>query len=174
MVSGSIGIKNTYQNYNMKKLLLLITLAFSLTANAQSFNDDKTAFTNFLKRMYTATPFEGVKIVDDYDHQYLLSVISLEKAKYTNPSIMNRVAQVKAQSQASTFLNGATISMDMLITTREIKDSTNNVQTIVETVESIKQNSMGFTQGLELLTNFENTDSIRMVFMYYREIKKQQ
>jgi len=158
----------------MKKLLLLITLAFTLTANAQSFNDDKTAFTNFLKRMYTATPFEGVKIVDDYDHQYLLSVISLEKAKYTNPSIMNRVAQVKAQSQASTFLNGATISMDMLITTREIKDSTNNVQTIVETVESIKQNSMGFTQGLELLTNFENTDSIRMVFMYYREIKKQQ
>lgn len=158
----------------MKNLLLLITLAFSLTANAQSFNDDKTAFTNFLKRMYTATPFEGVKIVDDYDHQYLLSVISLEKAKYTNPSIMNRVAQVKAQSQASTFLNGATISMDMLITTREIKDSTNNVQTIVETVESIKQNSMGFTQGLELLTNFENTDSIRMVFMYYREIKKQQ
>jgi hypothetical protein len=158
----------------MKKLLLLITLAFTLTANAQSYNDDKTAFTNFLKRMYTATPFEGVKIVDDYDHQYLLSVISLEKAKYTNPSIMNRVAQVKAQSQASTFLNGATISMDMLITTREIKDSTNNVQTIVETVESIKQNSMGFTQGLELLTNFENTDSIRMVFMYYREIKKQQ
>jgi hypothetical protein len=157
----------------MKKLLLLITLAFTLTANAQSFNDDKTAFTNFLKRMYTATPFEGVKIVDDYDHQYLLSVISLEKAKYTNPSIMNRVAQVKAQSQASTFLNGATISMDMVIKTTE-KTSEDSTSTILETVESIKQNSMGFTQGLELLTNFENTDSIRMVFMYYREIKKQQ
>ena len=157
----------------MKKLLLLITLAFTLTANAQSYNDDKTAFTNFLKRMYTATPFEGVKIVDDYDHQYLLSVISLEKAKYTNPSIMNRVAQVKAQSQASTFLNGATISMDMVIKTTE-KTSEDSTSTILETVESIKQNSMGFTQGLELLTNFENTDSIRMVFMYYREIKKQQ
>ena len=156
----------------MKKLLLLITLAFTLTANAQSFNDDKTAFTNFLKRMYSATPFEGVKIVDDYDHQYLLSVISLEKAKYTNPSIMNRVAQVKAQSQASTFLNGATISMDMVIKTTE-KTSEDSTSTIVETVESIKQNSMGFTQGLELLTNFENTDSKRMVFMYYREIKKQ-
>ena len=157
----------------MKKLLLLLTLAFTLTANAQSFNDDKTAFTNFLKRMYTATPFEGVKIVDDYDHQYLLSVISLEKAKYTDPSVMNRVAQVKAQSQANTFLNGATISMDMVITTKETKDSTNNVTTLVETVESIKQNSMGFTQGLEMLTNFDNADSKRMVFMYYREIKKQ-
>jgi 6-pyruvoyl-tetrahydropterin synthase len=121
--------------------------------------------------MYTASPFEGVKIVDDYDHQYLLSVISLDKAKYTNPSIMNRVAQVKAQSQASTFLNGATISMDMVIRTSELtsKDSTS---TLVETVESIKQNSMGFTQGLELLSNFENADSKRMVFMYYREFKK--
>ena len=155
----------------MKKLLLLITIAFTLSANAQSFNDDKTAFTNFLKRMYTATPFEGVKIVDDYDHQYLVSVISLDKAKYTNPSDMNRVAQVKAQSQANTFLNGATISLDMVIKTSE-KTSKDSTSTLVETVEIIKQNSMGFTQGLELLTNFENADSTRMVFMYYREIKQ--
>ena len=156
----------------MKQLALsIIILVISQVANAQSFNDDKTAFSNFLKRMYTATPFEGVKIVDDYDHQYLLSVISLEKAKYTSESTMNRIAQVKAQSQANTFLNGATISMDMVITTSE-KTSKDSTSTLVETVESIKQNSMGFTQGLELLNNFENADSKRMVFMYYREIKK--
>ena len=157
----------------MKKLFLLLTLAFNISANAQSFNQDKTAFSNFLKRMYTAKPFEGVKIVDDYDHQYLISVISLEKVKYTSESIMNRVAQVKAQSQASTFLNGATISMDMVITTKETKDSTNNVKTIVETVEQIKQNSVGFTQGLELLANFDHTDTKRMVFIYMREIIKE-
>ena len=155
----------------MKKLTFFLALAFSLSANAQSFNDDKTAFTNFLKRMYTATPFEGVKIVDDYDHQYLISVISLEKAKYTSESIMNRVAQVKAQSQASTFLNGATISMDMVITTKETKDSTNNVKTIVETVEHIKQNSVGFSKGLELLTNFESPNGQQMVFIYMRKIE---
>ena len=86
---------------------------------------------------------------------------------------MNRVAQVKAQSQVSTFLNGATISMDMVITTKESKDSTNNVKTIVETVEQIKQNSVGFTQGLELLANFDNTDTKRMVFIYMREIIKE-
>lgn len=155
----------------MKKLLLLLTLAYSINANAQSFNEDKTAFSNFIKRMYTATPFEGVKIVDDYDHQYLISVVSLEKAKYTSESIMNRIAQVKAQSQASTFLNGATISMDMVITTKESTDSSDNVSTIVETVEQIKQNSVGFSQGLELLTNFDNADSLRMVFIYIRELK---
>lgn len=161
----------------MKKLNLKIIITSFLvlflfvTSKAQSFNEDKTAFSNFLKRMYASTPFEGVKIVDDYNHQYLVSVISLDKAKYTSESIMNRVAQVKAQSQASTFLNGATISMDMVITTKESKDSSNNVKTIVETVEQIKQNSVGFSQGLELLTNFDNADNLRMVYIFIVELK---
>ena len=43
---------------------------------------------------------------------------------------------------------------------------------IVETIESIKENASGFTQGLELLTNFDNADGTRMVFIYYREMKK--
>jgi 6-pyruvoyl-tetrahydropterin synthase len=154
-------------------LLLSILFATVTIANAQSFNDDKPAFANFIKRIYNSSQFEGVKIIDDYDHQYLVSVISLDKSKYTSISIMNRVAQVKAQSQASTFLNGATISMDMVITTKETKDSANNIKTIVETVEQIKQNSVGFSQGLELLTNFDNADSLRMVFIYIRELKKE-
>ena len=157
----------------MKKYFFLLSIAFAANLNAQSFSDDKTSFSNFLKRMYNATPFEGVKIVDDYDHQYLISVISLEKAKYSSESTMNRVAQVKAQSQASTFLNGATISMDMVISTKETKDSINNITTIIETVEQIKQNSVGFSQGLELLTNFDNSDSLRVVFIYCRELKKE-
>jgi hypothetical protein len=155
----------------MKNLLLLLVILASIKSYGQGFSDEKVSLSNFIKRMYTAKPFEGVKIVDDYDHQYLISVISLEKAKYTSESIMNRVAQVKAQSQASTFLNGATISMDMVITTKEIKDATNNITTIVETVEQIKQNSVGFSQGLELLTNFDNPDGLRMVLIYMRELK---
>lgn len=157
----------------MKNLLYFLVILVSIKSYGQGLSDEKVSLTNFIKRMYTAKPFEGVKIVDDYDHQYLISVISLEKIKYTSESIMNRVAQVKAQSQASTFLNGATISMDMVITTKETKDSTNNVKTIVETVEQIKQNSVGFSQGLELLTNFDNADSLRMVFIYIRELKKE-
>jgi len=157
----------------MKNLLYFLVILVSIKSYGQGFSDEKVSLTNFIKRMYTAKPFEGVKIVDDYDHQYLISVISLEKVKYTSESIMNRVAQVKAQSQASTFLNGATISMDMVITTKETKDSTNNVKTIVETVEQIKQNSVGFSQGLELLTNFDNAASLRMVFIYIRELKKE-
>jgi len=103
----------------------------------------------------------------------LVSLISLEKAKYTNESVMNRVAQVKAQSQVNTFLNGATISMDMVITTKEFKDSTNTSRTMVETIEQIKQSSIGFSQGLELLTNFDNSDNLRVVYIFMREFKKE-
>ena len=156
----------------MKIKATLFLLFVTLSSFSQSINDDKVSLSNFMKRMYTSKPFEGVKIIDDYDHDYLVSIISLDKTKYTNESIMNRVAQVKAQSQASTFLNGATISMDMVITTTEKKDTQNNVNTIVETVEQIKQNSAGFSQGLELLSNFDNSDNSRMVYIYIREIKK--
>ena len=157
----------------MRLFFFFFTFLFTQKVAAQSINDGKVSLTNFIKRMYLSKPFDGVKIVEDYDHQYLISVISLEKNKYTNESIMNRVAQVKAQSQASTFLNGATISMDMLVTTKEFKDSTNANKTIVETIEQIKQNSVGFSQGLELLSTFDNLDNLRVVYIYIRELKKE-
>jgi hypothetical protein len=154
------------------KFLFLVLLFVNVNHGfSQSFNEDKTAFTNFVKRMYLATPFEGVKIIEDYDHKYMLSVISVEKAKYPNESMMIRVAQVKAQSQVNTFLNGSNISMDMVIKTTDSKDSTGKTSSITESIESIKQNSVGFSQGLELLTNFENVQTDRMVFFYFREIK---
>lgn len=158
----------------MQKInLVLFFLLLIATKNtySQSFNEDKTSMVNFLKRMYNSSPFEGVKIVDDYDHQYLVSVLSLDKTKYTNPSIMNRVAQVKAQSQANTYLNGSNISMDLVIKTSEQKTG-DKTETVVESIESIKENAIGFSQGLELLNNFENEVTKRMVFIYCREITK--
>ena len=155
----------------MRLLLLLALFFLKFNAYSQSFNEDKTSMVNFLKRMYNSSPFEGVKIVDDYDHQYLVSVLSLDKTKYTSPSIMNRVAQVKAQSQANNYLNGSTISSDLIIKTTEQKNGEKS-STVVETIESIKENAVGFSQGLELLNNFENEKTKRMVFIYYREINK--
>lgn len=155
----------------MKKLLFILTLAFSFTVNAQSINDDKTSVTNFIKRMYNSTPFEGVKVIDDYDHQYFISVLSLEKGKYPNEAMMNRVAQVKGQSQANIFFNGSTISSDLVIKTTENK-STDKPSTAVETIESIKENAIGFVKSMELLTNFDNPDGKRMVFIFYKEMNK--
>ena len=99
----------------MKFKSIIILLFITYTSFSQSFNDDKTTLTNFVKRMYANKSFEGVKVIDDYDHQYFISVLSLEKAKYPTESMMFRVAQVKGQSQASTFFNGSTISSDLIM-----------------------------------------------------------
>lgn len=157
----------------IKNRLILASMAIILiTQNlfCQSFYEDKTSLSNFIKRMYNSAPFEGVKVIDDYDHQYFISLISLEKAKYTSPSTMNRVAQVKAQQQANNFFNGTTISTDLVIKTTETKDSTSTKST-VEMIESIRENSIGFVQGMELITNFDTEEGKRMVFIYYREMK---
>ena len=140
-------------------------------ANSQGYNENKTTVTNFLKRMYASAPFEGVKVVEDYDNKYFISVISLEKAKYTSQSIMIRVAQVKGQSQANTFFNGSTISSDFIIRTTEekYKGATESKST-VETIETIKEDSFGFVKAMELLTNFDIEDGKRVLFIYFKEI----
>ena len=155
----------------MKYIFTIVTALLFSTVFSQSFNEDKTAFTNYVKRMYASAPFDGVKIIEDYDHQYLVSVIGIDKVKYTDPAVMNRVAQVKAQSQVNTYLNGASIDMNTIIRTTETTEN-NQTKSVTESIEQIKQNSTGFSQGLELLTNFENSDSKKMVYVYMREIKK--
>lgn len=155
----------------MKIFFTLIIISTCSVGFAQSFNDDKIAFTNFVKRMYMSSPFDGVKIIEDYDHQYMVSVIGMDKAKYADPSVMNRVAQVKAQSQVNTFLNGASIDMSLVVRTTETTEGGQSKVT-TESLEQIKQNSTGFSQGLELLSNFENAEGKKVVYVYVREIKK--
>ncbi len=154
----------------MKIKVTIFLLFIAISSYSQSINDDKTSVTNFIKRMYNSAPFEGVKVIDDYDHQYFISVLSLEKGKYPNESMMNRVAQVKGQSQANIFFNGSTISSDLVIKTTEDK-STDKPSTAVETIESIKENAMGFVKSMELLANFDNPDAKRMVFIFYKLMK---
>ena len=104
----------------IRKLLMLgLVTLLNISAYAQNFNADMTALSKFVQRMYTASPFEGVKLLEDYDNQYLLSVIVLDPAKYgNNESTMTRVASVKAISESSRFFNGSRINTDLVITTK--------------------------------------------------------
>jgi hypothetical protein len=148
-----------------------LIVATSFNSKAQDFNDQKTSIANYLKRMYNNTPFEGVKVLESGEGNYFISVISLEKAKYTNQSTMIRVAQVKAQSQANTFFNGSTISSDFIIKTTEEKQKDSvNTKTTLETIETIRENSIGFVKAMELLTNFDIEDEKRMIFIYYKKL----
>lgn len=150
-------------------LLILLALMLSAISYGQGFNDDKIALTNFIKRMYSSSPFEGVKLVEDYDNKYIISVVSLEKADKST-SILTRIAQTKAQRQVSTFFNGAVITSEFIIKTTEEKADSSEVITTVETIEKIKENSVGFVNGLELLTNFDIDERVRMMFIYIKKI----
>ena len=151
----------------MKKLIFILLASLSIQAFGQSFNEDKTAFTNFIKRMYTYKPFEGVKIVEDYEDTYLISALSVPTNKYPSASMMIRVAEVKAQSQANTFLNGSNITMDMIMTTKDSESEAGVKESTTTMIESIKQNADGFVKAMELLTNFE-LDKLKV--NSYREV----
>jgi len=152
----------------MKRLLFLIFLNISLSIFAQDYSSTSTTLANFLKRMYNQTAFEGVKIVEDYDNSYFISVLSLEKSKYKKDSDMFRVAQVKALRQASEFVNGANTTSDLIIRTTEATKDT-DTEVTVETIDKI--HSFGFVQGMELLSNFVPADTTKMVFIYSRKIE---
>ena len=150
----------------MKKIFCFLLLILMPTAfYSQSFNADKTALTNFLIRMYKHAPFD-VKVVNDYNDNYLVSAVVLDPTKYGgNESTMLRVASVKAMSQASRYFNGSQISMDLIITTTEQSDGEVNT----EVIEKIKENSIGYVNQLEHLSNFTN-DEGKQVFLYMKQI----
>lgn len=150
----------------MRRLLILITaLSLSVLGLTQQFNADKTALTNFLIRMYKHAPFD-VKVVNDYSDNYLVSAVVLDLAKYGgNESTMMRVASVKAMSQASRYFNGSSITADLLITTKEDADGNANT----EIIEKIKENTVGYVNQLEHLSNFTNDDG-KQVFLYMKQI----
>lgn len=150
----------------MKQVIVLCLILLSVIGvSAQSYNSDKMAFTNFLVRMYNNEPFEGVRVVDDYDNAYLISVLALDKAKYKTESVLNRVASVKAMAQASRYFNGSNITQDMIIRTSEKSDGSSDT----EIIENIRENSVGYVKALEQLTNFTREDGMQ-VFIFIKQL----
>lgn len=153
---------------NLWRIHLIITLCLftNFAMQAQSYDAERTAFTNFLIRMYNNTPFEGVRIIEDYEEAYLLSVLTLEKSKYPNESTMNRVASVKAMSQVSRFFNGSNITSDIIIRTSEKSDGSSDT----EIIENITENSVGYVKQFELLTNFPAKNDKKQVYIFYKKL----
>ena len=151
----------------MKHLIFLLSaILYGFSLSAQSYNQERTALTNFLVRMYENAPFDGVKAVEDYDNAYLMSVVKLDKNKYKSESALNRVAAVKAMSQASRFFNGSNITDDMIIRTTENADGSSDT----EIIENIHEHSVGYVKSLEQLTNFPTKDG-KQVFIFITELK---
>ncbi|NDV78747.1 hypothetical protein [Dysgonomonas sp. 511] len=156
----------------MRRWLLFIFILPVFPCFSQDYSNEKTSLANFLKRMHNQTAFEGVKVVEDYDNTYLISALSLDKSKYKSDNILNRVAQVKARQQVSVFLNGSTISSDLIIRTTETKKRADS-EIIIETTEILKEHSVGFVNEIELLINFiANTDNNKVVYIFIKRLDK--
>ena len=154
----------------MRKIFFSFLLCcMTTTIYAQSFDQERIALAKFIERMYNSSPFEGCRIVDDYDNSYLLSVVELDKSKYKTSSVMNRIAQVKSQRNAGEFFNGTQSYSE--ITIRTPKSEEKGGSQMAETYEIIKTNSTGFVQQMELLTNFESNMGMS-VFIYYKKVNQ--
>lgn len=149
-------------------VLVAVMLGLSGISHAQGYNQDNVTLGNYLKRMYMNAPFEGVRLVEDYDNCYLISVVTLEKAKYGSPSALNRVASVKAMAQASRYFNGSQITSDLIIRTSE----DNNGHSDTEMIEHIREHSAGYVKELEMLTSFQSSEGwTTFIFAKQMEMK---
>ena len=151
----------------IKRLIsLLFFYLIIFCSYSQSYNLERNALEQFLIRMYNNNPFEGIKIVSDYDTDYLLSVVLVRNNE--SDIITNRSAQVKNQRQLSQFLSSnIVIDSETIITTRE---DNNTNESYEEITDIIKENSIGFAKSMEILTSFIVDDSTKC-YMFYRELE---
>lgn len=151
----------------MLRIIIIFSLvSFFLPTSAQTINIEKTILTNYLVRMYEDAPFDGARIVKNGEQVCLISVVRISKSKYNgNTTVMDRIATVKAQSQASQLLNGTQITLDMIINMNE------DVEAGKELIEVITAKSMGHINSLELLTSFEELkDNNTKAYIFYKEM----
>lgn len=151
----------------MKRILFfLLGITLAVSTFSQSYDQERTALKNFLVRMYKAEPFEGVKVVSDYDNNYLLSVVLVANNGQSEIA-RNRIAQVKSQRQVSQYLGGLVqVSSETIIrTTEKVKEE----KTIEDITDIIKENSIGFTKAMEVLAVIDAANN-QKCYMFYRKV----
>ena len=143
-------------------------MTLAVSAYSQNYNQELLALRNFLVRLYKSEPFEGVKVVSDYNNNYLLSIVLIANNGQSE-SIRNRIAQVKSQRQVSQFLGGLITSQSETIirTTENAKEG----KSIEEITDIIKENSIGFSKAMEVLTVIDAQDN-QKCYMFYRKIEE--
>ena len=156
----------------MKKLIILTIAQFIfLFSFSQDYSTGKVGLGNFIRRMYISQPFNGVKLLQTQEGEdYLVSVVELKKDPSKSETIQSRIASVKAKAYASQYINGSNVTTEVIVVTTEerLKDSVINKTTMQET---LKESSMGFVDGIELLTKFDSPDNIHLVYVYYKLLK---
>ena len=115
---------------------------------------------NFMLGVLKNKPFDGARIVSSPQNKYIVSAITLDNSKYTSPEMRDKAAHMKAKQFVNILVNGSTISSESIIRTDETDKTTEITNT-----EVVKEQAMGFINGLELLTAKEiNTNKTTYIF----------
>jgi hypothetical protein len=95
-------------------LLFVSFLAFTEKIGAQSFSDEKTSAINFVKRVYTSSPFEGVKKLEgEAGNYYVVAVTLMNIPKDSVLSVVPK-AQKKAQLSAEQGFAEPCVKFEMI------------------------------------------------------------
>ena len=78
--------------------LIALLFSFANVIMAQGYDQERMQLAKFIERMYNNAPFDGCRIVDDYDNSYFLSVVALDKTKYPDTGIY-RALSVRAVAE---------------------------------------------------------------------------
>lgn len=148
----------------MKKLFIFTAItAIAMMASAQSYNSDLNDLGRYVQRMYMDEPFEGARVVENVDNCYLITVVAEKPGN--NDYTTNRKAEVKGLSTANTFLNGASVSQNTLIHTKE-----NSKGYSYEEIEDfIESRSMGYIQTMQTISTFID-DNGKKVFIFCKQL----
>jgi hypothetical protein len=123
-----------------------------------------TTLEEFITEIVKKKSFDGARIISAPANKYIVSAITLENAKYSSLEMRNKTAFMKAKQLVNTLVNGSIITSDQIIRTDE-----NDQRTEVNKTEVIKENAMGFIQGLELLFGKEIISN-KTTYVYYSKI----
>jgi hypothetical protein len=118
---------------------------------------------SYIIEVFKKVPFQEARILVTNSSKYVVSVVTLDDTKYSNPATKERVAQMKAKQQINSLLNGSIIESEVIINT------SNTQKSEFEIAESIRESSMGFINGIELLKTITIKPN-QTTYFYYSKI----
>lgn len=120
--------------------------------NRQTFLFFCNSLSQFITDVLQQKLFNGVRIITSPSNNYIISSVTLDNVKYSPSELRDKVAGLKARQFVNTMVNGSTITSDQII---RIDESDNRSE--VSSTEVVREYSMGFIQGLQLLFSKEIT-----------------
>ncbi len=108
---------------------------------------------------------DGAKIISAPGNKFIMTSVSLENEKYSSSEMRDKVAFMKAKQFVNTMINGSTITSDQIIRTDESDSKTEVLNT-----EIVREQALGFIQGLELLFS-KNIMPNKTSYVYFSKIQ---